>query len=447
MANASFAILLCRGRWQLAVADQTSVELRDLPAEAAGIGDEAAGTFFSEMSRHGYGGEGIALGIPSEWVLAATISAENLPRSHRRQALLYRLEEQLPLSAEELVADFLERGRAAVGVALETDRLRESVYELESAGIAVQVICPVALLALQELIRGQRHDYAVLALDGHVELAGFQAGHLRSWETVQSHPAAVTRAIRARLLLDGSRDAPAQLLSAGLDERLRGELAQIVDIEVEESPSTSAVESAAKAAAGILVGRSHAWFNLRRDQLSPRDRLSPVRRALSVCTGLCVVFLAALVGGMLWRAGRYRGVGEQVRVDQAGIYQRLYPGQVVPTSVRRRLEGRAQRLTGLRGSSSEMPEQRSALEGLREIVSHLPGNIRLRILELRIEPAGFVIKGQTRSHADPERIAVELRKGGLIRVDAPRTERLARGGVAFTLTGGPLSPGGKEASP
>src|SRR5690606_25478069 len=82
----------------------------DAPPEihqAATAPDAAADAAAARLLERGYGGDGVVLAIPSAWALAAPVSAEGLPKKGQRQAILYRLEEKLPVSAEEVVADHL----------------------------------------------------------------------------------------------------------------------------------------------------------------------------------------------------------------------------------------------------------------------------------------------------------------------------------------------------
>jgi hypothetical protein len=66
--------------------------------------------------------------------------------------------------------------------------------------------------------------------------------------------------------------------------------------------------------------------------------------------------------------------------------------------------------------------------------------MRLRIVELRVSPAEIYIEGQVRSHGDAEALRAGLAAAG-IALDLPQTERLAAGGVSFTLVGLPATEG------
>jgi hypothetical protein len=108
--------------------------------------------------------------------------------------------------------------------------------------------------------------------------------------------------------------------------------------------------------------------------------------------------------------------------------------------VKSRLKSELTRLSGLSGANSELPERASALESLRLITSSLPANVRLRILEMRLDPSGVYVEGQVQNHSDAELIVKALKKAGLD-MTSPRTEQLAGGGVSFTLLGKPAPTG------
>src|SRR5579859_6002100 len=54
------------------------------------------------LQSFGYTGDAAILAVPSSWCYAASISTDDLPRNDRK-AMIYRLEEKLPLAAESLI--------------------------------------------------------------------------------------------------------------------------------------------------------------------------------------------------------------------------------------------------------------------------------------------------------------------------------------------------------
>ena len=74
----------------------------------------------------GYSGEPVLLAIPSAQCLAAGVPIDRPAQLRQRQTLLYQLEQCLPLAAEDVVADFINRGQEVLGVAVETSSQRSS---------------------------------------------------------------------------------------------------------------------------------------------------------------------------------------------------------------------------------------------------------------------------------------------------------------------------------
>jgi len=101
-------------------ADDIAPTVAALPADASP--EDAAAAVVTALREAIPAGATVTLALPSHWCLCARVDVADLPRSSRRQAMLYRLEEQLPLAAEEFVADFVAGGanEQSLGVAART---------------------------------------------------------------------------------------------------------------------------------------------------------------------------------------------------------------------------------------------------------------------------------------------------------------------------------------
>jgi hypothetical protein len=95
---------------------------------------EVAAAVTAKLRGRGYQGQGVLLALPAAWCLSAVISTADLPRQDRA-AMAFRLEEKLPLAAENFTADFvpLADGRA-LGVCVANERVVSLVEALEGAG-------------------------------------------------------------------------------------------------------------------------------------------------------------------------------------------------------------------------------------------------------------------------------------------------------------------------
>src|SRR4051794_32333241 len=77
----------------------------EVPIGAEELAAQIVPRVVQSLRTSGWRDESVLLALPSNWCLAAQIDAAGLPRGDR-SAMLFRLEEKLPLAAEQVVADF-----------------------------------------------------------------------------------------------------------------------------------------------------------------------------------------------------------------------------------------------------------------------------------------------------------------------------------------------------
>src|SRR5690606_24179347 len=121
----------------------------------------------------------VVLSIPSRHCLSAWIDIQGLPRRDREQTLIYRLEAELPIAAEDIVADFVESQGGALGVALPFQVITPWIAGLEAAGMQIDHLVPHAMLLLSGLpaklipqepvnmLLVQHHDLDLIQLAKH----------------------------------------------------------------------------------------------------------------------------------------------------------------------------------------------------------------------------------------------------------------------------------------
>src|SRR5947208_10731970 len=116
MSATTFILFPHGPTWQIATVTGGRVGFHDmLPPEADVAVQDIAQHLAEEFRRLGYTGQPVMLALASADCLAATIDVAGLPRSDRK-AMLYRLEEKLPVAAESVVADFAVADSHALGV-------------------------------------------------------------------------------------------------------------------------------------------------------------------------------------------------------------------------------------------------------------------------------------------------------------------------------------------
>ena len=396
----------------------------------------------------------VILAPPSPWCLSATLATDGLERGGRRQAMGFRLEEHLPISAEEVVADYVDTGGGeAMGVCGELEKLREAVRALEAAGLDVRHICPAALLAAAYAAERHPQAGAVLIIgDGRDAPAAYDLVELKKgkparwWWFANDGPAA-----RDRLSAwAAAQDAPAALVVVGQGDPshvLPPERAGFGPVEVEE---LGADHAAALHAAKVLAGAASPWTDLRRDALAAPDRYQAYRKPIGALAAGVMLLLVSVSGAMQWRGRQYEALGRRYLREQADVFKAALPDQRVPASIKGRLLSERRRLEGIGGQAAgdalAAIKPVSALAQLRGVLGSLPADLRYRILDLSIQPDLVRVDGQARGHGEAERLATALRRSAAYDVEDPKTQALKEGGVSFLFTAKPraAAPRGAE---
>lgn len=398
------------------------------------------------LRRQGYAGEGITLALPSTWCLAAPVNAANLPRRNRQHTLTYRFEEHLPVPVEEVIADFVGVGDVVLGVAVLLERLAPLVDALEKNDVNVDLISPISMLAIQNLLQQgstPKSDVVLCWSDQRIELICLNNQRPSQWWSLPADdPQAALLRLNTLILI---RTQPIQLtLILGSDmevcshaNALKEILTNNVDIRSlthDTGHDGAWLHLAALGAAAISRMRLPTWIDLRRGSLAPVDAHRPLRAPLLVTSISLVLLLASLSVAWQLRAVQYQQKADEIYSQQQAVFRQVYPGQAVPISVKSRLQAEERQLRGLSGSSAVLPPQPSALLTFAELLRRLPSQLRYRVLEIRIDPQRVYLEGQARAHGDADRIAASLRRSHGFDVESPRTERLAGQGVGFTLS-------------
>lgn len=399
----------------------------DLPADATAA--EQVQKLLGLMREHDAAPGIVVLALPSTWCFAASISTAGLLKRQRQQAMLYRLEEKLPLDAEDLAADFLHVSDAALGICTRASQLQPLIAALEESGFFVSAICPRVLLTLQALRAAPDTAESAIYLiqaDERVDLLCVQDNVLRRWASVTAELGAVALALR-REQLDGNGEVP--VVSVGVDAALLAALNEPVQRQDTVLPDDAAI----RAAAEILVRGGEPPVNLRRGPLAPADPLQQVHKPLSVAAAALAILLLSISGVLLWRAHQFSSQADHLQDQLRSLFVEAFPNQPPPAAILARLRSEAANLRGLSGTGADLPDRASALDLLHRSLTAMPTNLRYRVLELRLDDQRLYLEGQARSHADVSAIANALRSAAGFDVQPPPTENLTGGGVAFTL--------------
>jgi len=397
----------------------------DSPGELCKLGVDLLGQL-------GCSGELICLGLGADRAMSAAIESRGIPRKGRRTAMLYRLEEQLPIDAEQLTADFLPptEGRS-LAIAVATAPTREIIDSLASGGVEVGAIHPTAMLALQQVRRGlEDARYVVMPTFDELNVFAMAGGRPLGWYATASGKAEqALRYIHADLLTRPTDDPGAVAVIAKEPNDLAEALASDGPLQI-AAIDADPLTLAAQAAPSLTGGEGCPDF--RRDQLAMGSLWKRTGRLPAVTAAVTTLLLAALTGLFLLRGMQYSRIANTCRSAQLIEFDAVHPHSTPPPDIARYLADEHDRLRGISGAGADIPPRRSALNTLRNIAAALPQDMRLRITELRIAPGGMFMSGEARTFSDAEAVAAELAAAGFT-VDPPRSESMPAGGVRFVI--------------
>lgn len=159
----------------------------------------------------------------------------------------------------------------------------------------------------------------------------------------------------------------------------------INNIPIQQCQQT-ADELQAVAAQFILSGRQLPLINLAGPSLPMIDLLKPALSFANLGLASFVLFGVFLIGGMIYRAHRYRAETEQVVAQQETLFRELFPGEKLPVGLMSRFQSEHRRLRITKGSESR-PKIPSVLAVFYSFLESLPSEdkVRFQIQNMRFE--------------------------------------------------------------
>jgi hypothetical protein len=403
-------------------------------AAASTGGDDAsdwADAVAKMVAEQGGEGEPTLLAIGAADCLVAHFDLQPGESTRDRQALLFRLEEWLPWSAEEMVADFLCIDRSVLGIAVALSPLRGELQTLQEQGVRVNAICPGPLLAAQGWTANEhKRDRTWLQLDcsGEVNLVHLVGQHPLRWLALFDDGISVDDhgwlrnecgSVLDRLAVHGEETPESE---CGCGE-------SIVLSQLSQPDHQRLLQETTEA---VLAERVTPWFDFRREALAGENRYARVQRNLGVILGAFCMAAACCVVAFILQAKRYEALSEQLAESRAEEFRRVFPGQPVPTGIHARLRGEARQLAGVAGEVDELPPATSALASLHVLLSSIPDGLAFRLEEVRIDGAEVDLDGELRAHGDVNQLVTALAQHGF-EVSAPHTEQISAEEVAFRV--------------
>lgn len=387
----------------------------------------------------------LVLALDTNLCLCGSLVVDDLPRRDRRQAMLYRLEESLPLAAEEISAGFTPGGRKVVGVAVRAAWLEPLVRSLQEAGLTIAAISPAALMAFQHLQSSSpsiaRESDVVLWRHGDtVHCFELDSGAIAAWRAFDYSAAAIRQWLA---LLTLERRAPLRVTTVVLDDDALSLVRDVGDVAITRAEDLPLLEAAAQMSAAVCDGAAEPICDLSQRRSGAFGIQPALRRPLQAALASVFILVITLVAVLMMRGRQYESQAATLLAQQQALFAEAFPEQAMPRSPRSRLISEARRVAGVAGAGSEAPASLpSCLMLLYEVLTRLPSDVRFRIAELRLDGSDLYLDGDTQTHSDADAIAVALRAGSRLEIAPPRTERREEAGVSFRLQGRVLQPGG-----
>ncbi len=405
---------------------------------------QAIATVFTEQE---YDAQPILLAPRSSDVLAISLPPET---NVNRQAMLFELEEYVPIPAERFVADFFSHDKARFAGVIDSEKFLPLLDELAARQILVQAIVPLSVLAAQFLTQNpitvENGIWAVVWSyekedwfdEQRIELFFLTPdGQPLSWQLLDTKPESLRRAFETEIL---TRNVNVSVDSPHLSEELRQTLASIPRVKLmtnepenDEETGDILLLAIAKQSEAILSRKRKPWWNFCRDSLAMRGTDRVLGKSIRTLLWGAVALVAALCLVLAVRTYRYDHLASQYRQDQEKAFQEALPDQKLQTGFRNRLESEYTKMSAQRENTADLPQRESVLLPLLSILKSLPKKVRYRFPEIRIEQDAIRLDGQLQVHGDAELIATALEDGGFA-VEAPSTQQTGASGVAVRLS-------------
>lgn len=389
------------------------------------------------LESDGHGGAAVAVCVPSAWCLSATIPTADLPRGDAK-AMSYRLEEGLPVAAENVVADFVPDPATgvALGVCVRTETIRPVVDALEAAGVGVHSVVPTALAAAQGWA-GRGGDPDRLLLCGEAGAAGPQLnlivlrdGRPAHWSLV---PAAESD-LRLQLDLMSTESASTPSVEAAdVPPPLAAVVEQMIGVAVPVHPTTCR-DAAVRVMGDVLAGRAKPWVNFRRGPLAVADPLRMHRKWVDLSLVAGIALLLSLTAAFLFRASRYGNLDAQVEAEMAADFHRHFPTWQVPMNIPAVVDAQYRRSAAAGGGDLGRAGRGSALSTLRDVLTPLAAERNFQVDRMSFHDNGFVLGGRLQSFDQIDVLSRAVRSAGMV-VAPAQTRREADGTWTFVLQG------------
>ncbi|MEM7475739.1 MAG: hypothetical protein AAF483_12170 [Planctomycetota bacterium] len=440
MAKAKAVLVQREDAWFLALAERTEFSQLEPICDSQADPAELASAVVQRLASTNGRVFQLAVLVSSSRVFHSSFPASEIGGAKNSKAIPYRLEADLPLSAEELLADWsFGEDQSVSGFAMDRSwinaRILALVDQAKESGFQVEVglLSARSLATCQSLVeQGRVPESSILLIENadKIEMFKLESKVPTQWRIMHSSSSVA----EWKLLLADSSD-PVFILNSSEPN----DWAQNLD-----RPTTllgdNQEQLALKCASRLLARPRLAWINFARDAslVGGGDQVQQNWSRLLTVASVCVLLVA---GAIFYRSFQLKAETARLQAEQGVVFTSTFPGQRQPAAILRRFRSEYAKTVGARATNSaEVQTPQEAIPILGELVASLPLNIPFAVSELRVEDGAIYLDLEIQKHEDAGLIAEAL-GSERIRLGPPSTD--STGEKVTALLRGTLQAGGK----
>ena len=439
MLQPQFILFAGGDTWRLAIHQARATQWHELrhtlPSTATAESSLFADQLNELLQTVGYSGEPILIALAASRCMASTLPIDGLPNNDFK-ARLYRLESQLPVEIEQVIADFGPVGRVdqsdcVLAVCADRVWLSELVAALESRQIAVGSIAPAALLAAQGLHASKPPDELVIlgepdAPRDAIDLLQIRSGRPVRWVTLAPSVDAIVTQLEWQSFESQQAD-PIEML--GVSSELSDRLGKVNGWHLNVRSDLPS-ELAVIAGVDVLSARRKPLIDLRRGPLAVKDPWRLHRKAIDAALIAAAAFIFSISVSLAWRAARYTRLADRDQAAMVSLFHEAFPNWATPVNLKAVVESEHRKIVDV----SQAAGGGSALSTLRSVLSHVPVGSDFSLQRMTFTPQRFDLAGSLKDYGASDELATALRGGGFT-IASPQARRLPDGHWSFTLQG------------
>lgn len=344
-------------------------------------------------------------------------------------ALLYALEEHLPIDAESSVAASLLVESEFAVVAIETSPWKEIADALEAVDIQVHAIVPATALAARafcELTDTQSDDELIFHEQGNLDAVRVDGkrNEIVRWK----HLALNEKAIHRHRVI--SNTAPLRTILIEVPQQAQRLFASSdAHVQIANQDLQTLVVHGASIA---LEDQSKIAYDLRRGWLAAGDPLRAISRQLGWLLAAVAIFVLAVTLAGWWRKHRIETEIASIRQQQTSTFKEAFP-ESRSRAILRHVRSEHAKVLGSWGQDKDVRIPTSAPSVLRRLIMALPNDVRYQVSRIQVRDGEVELTIRARDTISVGKIASSLSEVGF-EVSPPGTVQLSPGTIESTLT-------------